>query len=137
MKQIIRAPRAGNPVGPYSQAVVVGDLIFVSAEKGVDPVSGKPAEGGVAGETTQALLNIRAILEEAGASPADVVRCVVYMLDTEDFAVMNRAYGAFFTSSHPARSTVMVSRLPLGLKVLIEVTAVRGAGKEWAPKANV
>jgi 2-iminobutanoate/2-iminopropanoate deaminase len=128
MKRAVIAPKAGKPIGPYSQAVVVGDLIFVSAEKGVAPLTGRTAEGGIAGETTQALKNIATIIEEAGASLNDIVRCVVYMLETEDFSAMNEAYGAFFSSPFPARSTVMVSRLPLGLKVLIEATAVRGAG---------
>jgi 2-iminobutanoate/2-iminopropanoate deaminase len=125
-KKIIEAPAAGKPAGPYSQAVVVGDWIFVSGEKGMDPATGHIVEGGIKAETVQTLKNIQTILEAAGASMKDVVRCVVYMADTEDFAGMNEAYAPFFPTNPPARSTVIVAALPLGLQVLIEATAVRG-----------
>ena len=95
-KTVIEAPAAGKPVGPYSQAVMVGDSIFVCGEKGVDPVSGKIVQGGVGAETRQTLRNIQAILEAAGSSLKDVVRCVVYMCELGDFPVMNEAYGEFF-----------------------------------------
>jgi 2-iminobutanoate/2-iminopropanoate deaminase len=124
-KKTISAPAAGAPVGPYSQAVVSGNWIFVSAEKGVDPTTGKIAEGGVRAETIQVLKNIQAILQAAGASMNDVVRCVVYLKDIEDFPAMNKAYASIFTSEPPARTTVGVAALPLGLKVMIEATAVR------------
>jgi 2-iminobutanoate/2-iminopropanoate deaminase len=122
-KRTIEAPAAGKPVGPYSQAIVAGNWIFVSGEKGVDPATGKIVDGGIAPQTGQALTNVKAILKAAGASMEDVVRCVVYMADTEDFQLMNKAYAVFFPKDPPARSTVMVAALPLGLEVLIEVTA--------------
>ncbi len=124
-KKTISAPAAGTPVGPYSQAVVSGNWIFVSAEKGVDPTTGKIAQGGVRGETIQVLKNIQAILQAAGASMNDVVRCVVYLSDIEDFPAMNEAYASIFTSEPPARTTVGVAALPLGLKVMIEATAMK------------
>ena len=127
-KQIVAAPAAGKPVGPYSQAVMVGEWIFVSGEKGMDPATGEIVQGGVRAQTRQAMKNIAAILEAAGSSLDDVVRCVVYMADTEDFQQMNEAYGAFFPKAPPARSTVIVAELPLKLQVLIEATAVRGTG---------
>ncbi len=124
-KKIVSAPAAGIPVGPYSQAVVSGNWIFVSAEKGVDPLTGKIAEGGVRGETLQVLKNIDAILKAAGASIEDVVRCVVYLKNIEDFSVMNEAYATVFISEPPARTTVGVAALPLGLSVMIEATAIK------------
>ena len=112
-----------------SQAVAVEDWIFVSGEKGVDPSTGKIAEGGIAAETRQALTNIKMILKAAGASMDDVVRCVVYMADTDDFSQMNEVYASFFPKIAPARSTVIVAELPLGLQILVEATALRGSGK--------
>jgi 2-iminobutanoate/2-iminopropanoate deaminase len=126
-RKIIEAPAAGKPVGPYSQAIVVGDWIFVSGEKGMDPTTGLIVEGGIKAETRQTLKNIQTILEAAGASMEDVVRCVVYMADTEDFTGMNEAYAPFFPKNPPVRSTVIVAELPLGLQILIEATAIRGA----------
>jgi 2-iminobutanoate/2-iminopropanoate deaminase len=127
-KEIISAPAAGNPAGPYSQAVKVGDWIFVSGEKGIDPTTDQIVEGGIRAQTVQALKNVEAILKAAGSSLADVVRCVVYMSDTDDFAAMNEAYAEFFPKDPPARSTVIVARLPLNLQVLIEATAIQGIG---------
>jgi 2-iminobutanoate/2-iminopropanoate deaminase len=122
-KTVISSPRAGTPVGPYSQAIAVNGWIFVSGEKGVDPATGKIVEGGVPGETGQALKNIQAILEDAGSSLDDVVRCVVYLSDISTFPEMNRVYAEFFTRNPPARTTVGVAALPLGLHVMIEATA--------------
>ena len=127
-KKKIVAPAAGKPVGPYSQAITVGDWIFISGEKGVDPATGEIVEGGIRAQTGQTLQNIQAVLEAAGSSPADVVRCVVYMADTEDFQTMNEIYAPFFPDPPPARSTVIVAELPLGLQILIEATALKGSG---------
>jgi len=125
-RTIVEAPAAGKPVGPYSQAVVVNGTIFVSAEKGVDPATGKIVEGGVPAQTEQTLRNIRAILEAAGSSLRDVVRCVVYLTDISQFSAMNEVYAKFFSLNPPARTTVGVASLPLGLAVMIEVTAIKG-----------
>jgi 2-iminobutanoate/2-iminopropanoate deaminase len=125
----VTAPDAGKPVGPYSQAVVAGGWIFVSAEKGVDPATGKIVEGGVPAETEQTLTNIRTILAAAEASLGDVVRCVVYLTDISQFPAMNEVYARFFPERPPARTTVGVSELPLGLNVMIEATAWKEAGR--------
>jgi 2-iminobutanoate/2-iminopropanoate deaminase len=122
-KEIVQAPAAGTPVGPYSQAVIADDWIFVSAEKGVNPSTGKIVPGGVPAETEQTLTNIRTILEAAGSSLNEVVRCVVYMKDIDQFAAMNEVYAGFFSKNPPARTTVGVAALPLGLQVMIEATA--------------
>jgi 2-iminobutanoate/2-iminopropanoate deaminase len=124
-KKAVSAPAAGNPVGPYAQAVTAGDWIFVSAEKGIDPQTGRIAEGGIQGETSQVLRNIEAILEAAGASMQHVVRCVVYLKNMEDFPAMNEAYATVFSENPPARTTIGVASLPLGLNVMIEATAFR------------
>jgi len=125
-KTVIEAPEAGKPVGPYSQAIEVNGWIFVCGEKGVDPSTGKIVEGGIKTETAQALKNIETILRSAGSSLDDVVRCVVYMRQIEEFAAMNEVYADFFQTRPPARTTVGVAELPLGLRVMIEATAYRG-----------
>jgi len=124
-KTIVRAPEAGTPVGPYSQAVEANGWIFVSAEKGVDPSTGKIVEGGVPAQTEQTLQNISTILGAAGASLRDVVRCVVYLTDINQFAAMNEVYSRYFPENPPARTTVQAAALPLGLQVMIEATALR------------
>lgn len=124
-KTVIKAPEAGTPVGPYSQAIEANGWIFVCGEKGVDPGTGKIVEGGIAAETAQTLKNIQAILEAAGASLDDVVRCVVYLKDIGEFQGMNEVYARFFPKAPPARTTVGVAELPLGLRMMIEATAVR------------
>jgi 2-iminobutanoate/2-iminopropanoate deaminase len=121
-RTVVHAPAAGNPVGPYSQAVIADGWVFVSAEKGVDPNTGKTAVG-VGPQTDQCLKNIRAVLSAAGAEMTDIVRCVVYLKDIKDFPLINEIYGEFFQADPPARTTVEVSNLPLGLAVMIEATA--------------
>ncbi len=122
-KEIIATDRAALPVGPYSQAVKVEDLIFVAGEKGIDPATGKIVSGGIEAETRQTLENVKAILEAGGASMADVVRTVVYLTDIGEFALMNQVYAEYFTSEPPGRSCVQVVALPANAHVEIEVTA--------------
>ena len=124
-KKVIATDKAALPVGPYSQAIEAGDFIFVAGEKGLDPKTGKIVEGGIAAETRQTLENVKAILEEAGASMDDAVRSVVYMTDIGQFAEMNGVYGEYFTVDPPPRSCVQVVALPAGAHVEIEITAVR------------
>jgi 2-iminobutanoate/2-iminopropanoate deaminase len=126
-KTVIVATAAGKPVGPYSQAIEVNGWIFVCGEKGVDPSTGKIAEGGIKAETAQTLKNIETILRSAGSSLDDVVRCVVYLRQIDEFAAMNEVYAEFFQTQPPARTTVGVADLPLGLRVMIEATAYRGS----------
>ena len=122
-KQIITTDKAALPVGPYSQAVRVGDLLFVAGEKGIDPATNKIVPGGIEEETRQTLENIKAILEAGGAAMENVVRSVVYMTDMAEFGKMNAIYADYFTSDPPGRSCVQVVALPAGAHVEIEVTA--------------
>ena len=122
-KEVITSNKAALPVGPYSQAIRVGDLIFVAGEKGIDPVINKIVEGGIATETRQTLENIKAILGAAGATMENVVRTVVYLTDIGDFAEMNAVYAEYFTTDPPGRSCVQVVALPAGAHVEIEATA--------------
>jgi 2-iminobutanoate/2-iminopropanoate deaminase len=127
-KQIISTPEAAAPAGPYSQAVVAGNMIFVCGEKGVDPLTGEKALG-VEAQTRQALKNIHTILAAAGSSLKNVVRMVVYMKDLARFNEMNQVCEECFPKDPPARTTVGVSDLPLDLEILIEVTAITDPGQ--------
>ncbi len=123
-KEVITTDRAALPVGPYSQAIKTGELIFVAGEKGIDPATGAIVSGGIAAETRQTLENISAILEAAGATMDHAVRTVVYMTDISEFAEMNAVYAEYFPNDPPGRSCVQVVALPAGANVEIEVTAV-------------
>jgi 2-iminobutanoate/2-iminopropanoate deaminase len=116
---------AGVPVprGPYSPAVRAGDFIFVSGQVPVNPASGKMVSGDIAEETRQVLTNIQSILESAGASLADVVRCGVFLADGNDFAAMNTVYAEFFGDSRPARATVVTGFAIPGIRIEIDATA--------------
>jgi 2-iminobutanoate/2-iminopropanoate deaminase len=118
--------RAPRPVGPYSQAVVAGEWIFASGQIPLDPGSGALVEGEIEAQTERVLANLRAVLETAGASLADVVRTTVFLSDLDDFQRMNAVYARHFTTSpFPARSTIQAARLPLGVKVEIDAIARR------------
>lgn len=123
-KEVITTDKAALPVGPYSQAIKTGELIFVAGEKGIDPVTGEIVGGGIAAETRQTLDNVAAILEAAGATMDHAVRTVVYMTDISEFAEMNAVYAGYFPTDPPGRSCVQVVALPAGAQVEIEVTAV-------------
>lgn len=125
MKQIIRTDKAPQPVGPYSQAVVAGDLVYVAGQGPADPVTGRKVEGGIAAETEQVLKNIQAILEAAGCTLRDVVKTNVYLSHTGDFRVMNEVYARFFGEAPPARTTVQASP-PVPILVEIDCVAYRG-----------
>ena len=127
MKKIIRTDGAPRPVGPYSQAVVAGGLVFVSGQVSIDPGTGKLVVGDVRTQTRQVLLNISSILEEAGTDLSRVVRAGVFLADMDDFAAMNDAYRAFFEREPPARTTVEAARLPLDARVEIDVVALAGS----------
>ena len=116
----IKAPAA---IGPYSQAIKVGGLVFVSGQLPIDPATGAFAEGGIKELTRQSLTNMKAILEEAGTSMANVVKTTVFLADMNDFAAMNEVYAEFFAAPFPARSAVAVKTLPKGALVEIECIA--------------
>ena len=122
-KKVITTDKAALPVGPYSQGIQVGNLIFVAGEKGLDPKTGKIVEGGIGAETRQTLENIKAILEAAGATMDNVIRTVVYLTDINDFAEMNGVYAGYFPTDPPGRTCVQVVALPAGANVEIEASA--------------
>ena len=119
----ISTEKAPSAIGPYSQAIQVNGLIFVSGQLPVDPATGNFAEGGIKELTRQSLTNIKAILEEAGSDMTKVVKTSVFLADMNDFAEMNEVYAQFFQQPFPARSAVAVKTLPKGAKVEIECIA--------------
>ena len=123
MKKIISTTKAPSAIGPYSQAIQVGNLIYTSGQIPVNPATGSFVEGGIKEQTRQSLLNVKAILEEAGLTMGNVVKTTVFMADMNDFADMNTVYAEFFTEPYPARSAVAVKTLPKGALVEIEVVA--------------
>ena len=123
MKQVISTPKAPAAIGPYSQAIRVGNLIYTSGQIPIKPATGQFVEGGIKEQTRQSLTNVKAILEEAGTSMVNVVKTTVFMADMNDFADMNAVYAEFFTEPFPARSAVAVKTLPKGALVEIEVVA--------------
>lgn len=124
MKQVISTEKAPSAIGPYSQAIQVGKMIYTSGQLPVDPATGSFPEGGIKEQTRQSLLNVKAILEEAGASMENVVKTTVFLADMSDFADMNAVYAEFFSQPYPARSAVAVKTLPKGASVEIEVVAI-------------
>ena len=123
MKKVIRTAKAPSAIGPYSQAIQVGGFVYTSGQIPIDPATGVFVEGGIKEQTRQSLLNVKAVLEEAGLTMADVVKTTVFMADMNDFADMNAVYAEFFTEPYPARSAVAVKTLPKGALVEIEVVA--------------
>lgn len=121
--KIISTKKAPAAIGPYSQVVQVGNLVCTSGQIPIDPATGVFVEGGIKEQTRQSLLNVKAILEEAGLTMSDVVKTTVFMADMNDFADMNAVYAEFFTEPYPARSAVAVKTLPKGAMVEIEVIA--------------
>jgi 2-iminobutanoate/2-iminopropanoate deaminase len=122
MKRAIKTSKSTPPIGPYSQAIVAGGFVFVAGQGGVDPQTGEVVPGGVAAQTRQTLENVKAILEAASCTLADVVSSTVYLADMADFAAMNQVYGEFFREDPPARTTVGVASLPMGIAV--EITCI-------------
>jgi 2-iminobutanoate/2-iminopropanoate deaminase len=123
MKRNIATDKAPLPIGPYSQAVVNDGYVFVSGQVPFSPQTGELIEGDIALQTERVLLNISAILEEAGTSLDHVVKTTVFLADMNDFVSMNEAYGRYFKTVPPARSTVEVARLPRDARIEIEVIA--------------
>ena len=123
MKKVISTPKAPAAIGPYSQAIQVGNLIYTSGQIPIDPATGQLVEGGIKEQTRQSLSNIQAILQEAGLTMTSVVKTTVFMADMVDFADMNSIYAEFFTEPYPARSAVAVKTLPKNALVEIEVVA--------------
>ena len=123
MKQVISTLQAPAAIGPYSQAIRVGNLVYTSGQLPIDPATGAFPEGGITAQTRPSLLSVQAILAEAGLSMNDVVKTTVFLADMNDFAAMNAVYADFFSEPFPARSAVAVKTLPKGAQVEIEVIA--------------
>src|SRR5829696_4745659 len=124
MKELITASGAAKAIGPYSPAVKVGNMVFLSGSIPLDPVSGQLVEGGIKEQTTRVMENIKALLTAAGADLNQVVRTTVFMIDLGEFAAMNEIYASYFSAPYPARSTVQVVKLPRDVRVEIDVIAV-------------
>jgi 2-iminobutanoate/2-iminopropanoate deaminase len=122
-RQAISTSNAPAAVGPYSQAIVSGDLVFCAGQGAIDAATGNVLTGTVEEETERTLRNLGAVLDAAGVGFADVVKTTVFLTDMDDFAAMNGVYATFFPDPPPARSTVAVKQLPKGFKVEIEAIA--------------
>ncbi|MDQ3400994.1 MAG: Rid family detoxifying hydrolase [Chloroflexota bacterium] len=123
--QRVEAPGAPKAVGPYSHAIVVGDLVYCSGQGPLDPVTGENVRGDIGVETATVLGNLAAVLDAAESGLDQVIKTTVYLVDMADFAAMNQAYGARFGNHRPARTTVGVASLPRGFRVEIECIATR------------
>ena len=123
MKKVINTNQAPAAIGPYSQAIKVGNLVYTSGQIPINPATGNFVEGGIKEQTRQSLTNIKAILEGTGLSMNNVVKTTVFLADMNDFADMNSVYAEFFSEPYPARSAVAVKTLPKGALVEIEVVA--------------
>lgn len=125
MRKIIATEHAPRAVGPYSQAIDTGGLVFCSGQIGIDPESGQLAGPGAREQATQCIKNLGAVLGAAGLGLGDVVKTTVFLIDMGEFAAVNEAYAALFTGDSPARSAVAVTSLPKGARVEIEAIAAR------------
>ena len=121
--KVISTTKAPAAIGPYSQAIKVGNLVYTSGQIPINPTTGNFVEGGIKEQTRQSLTNVKAILEEAGLTMSNVLKTTVFMADMNDFADMNAVYAEFFAEPYPARSAVAVKTLPKGALVEIEVVA--------------
>ena len=126
MKTIINTNNAPAPIGPYSQAVMAGNLIFFSGQVPINPVTNEVVTGDIKKETKQVMENIKAILIEAGIDFSSIVKTSIFLTSMNDFAQVNEVYGTYFSSDFPARETVQVSALPKNVNVEISVIASKG-----------
>jgi 2-iminobutanoate/2-iminopropanoate deaminase len=124
MREAVRTDKAPAAIGPYSQAVRMGNLLFCSGQIPLDPATGELVTGDVAAQTRQVFANLGAVLSEAGAGFEHVARTTVYLADMSDFAAMNAVYATFFSAPAPARSTIQAAGLPRNARVEIDVIAV-------------
>ena len=123
MKQAVASPDAPRAIGPYSQAVRAGQLLFVSGQVPLDPATGQIVGGDIAAQTRRVFDNLDAVLKAGGRSFSDVVRTTVFLADMNDFAAVNEVYGTYFSEPYPARATVQVARLPKDARVEIDLIA--------------
>jgi 2-iminobutanoate/2-iminopropanoate deaminase len=126
VRKAVVTEKAPKPLGPYSQAIIEGDFIFLAGQGCTNPATGKLELGDVRSETKRTFENVRAILDAAGSSLDDVTKCNVYLRDINDFAAMNEVYKTFFSAPFPARTTIQAGALPGGIAVEIECIARKG-----------
>lgn len=126
MKTIIKTFAAPAPIGPYSQAVLAGNTLFVSGQIAINPATGKMVQTSISDEARQVMENLKAILEEAGLRFENVVKTSIFLINIADFNALNEVYGSFFTGDFPARETVQVAKLPKDANVEISIVAVKG-----------
>ena len=124
MKQLITSAAAAPAIGPYSPAVLVGNLLFLSGQIPLDPASGAIVDGDIRAQTTRVLENLGALLKAGGGDFSNVVRTTIFLSDLSDFAVVNEIYATYFSAPYPARATVQVARLPRDVRVEIDAIAV-------------
>lgn len=124
MKEIISTEKGPKAIGPYSQAVRANGFIYISGQGAIDPATGALVAGGIAEQTARALDNLKAIVEAGGSSLDHAVKVTVFLKDMNDFAAMNEVYTRYFPKNKPARTTVEVARLPLDLRVEIDLIAL-------------
>jgi 2-iminobutanoate/2-iminopropanoate deaminase len=125
MNSAVHTPNAPAAIGPYSQAIIAGNTVYVSGQLPIDPATGLFAGDDIAAQTRQSLTNLKSILNEAGADLCDVVKTTVYLANIADFAAMNEVYATFFTAPYPARAAFEVACLPKNALVEIECIAVK------------
>jgi len=123
-KEIISTNNAPQAIGPYSQAVKANGFIFLSGQIPLDPATGSVVEGGIKEQTERVMMNIKSVLDAAGADMKAVVKTTIYLTDLSDFSTVNEIYGNYFRENPPARAAVEVSSLPKGVKVEIEAVAL-------------
>ena len=122
-KKAFLTSKAPKPIGPYSQAIQTGKLVFLAGQIPLDPTSGQLIEGDIVAQTRRAMDNVMAVLEEAGLGPDHVVKTTIYLADMADFPVMNEVYGSYFKGTPPARSAIQAARLPKDARIEIDVIA--------------
>jgi 2-iminobutanoate/2-iminopropanoate deaminase len=127
MKKIVETDKAPAAIGPYSQAIQFSGLLFVSGQIAIDPKTGECVEGGIETQTEQVLINVKAIIEEAGMGLEDVLKCSCFIKNMDDFTTFNAIYNRYFGANPPARETIEVARLPKD--ALVEVSAICGVAR--------
>jgi len=125
MKTIVNTNNAPAPIGPYSQAVIAGNLVFISGQVAISPTTGELVLDDIKTETKQVMENIKSILTEAGIDFSNIVKTSIFLKDMQNFAQVNEVYGGYFTDQFPARETIQVSGLPKNVNVEITVTAIK------------
>ncbi|WP_213975784.1 RidA family protein [Tepidanaerobacter acetatoxydans] len=123
MKKVINTNLAPKAIGPYSQAIMLEDLLFASGQIAIDPKKGEIVEGGIEAQTSQVMENIKNILSAAEMDFSNIVKTTIFLTDLNNFSIVNDIYGSYFTKEPPARSCVEISRLPKGALIEIEVIA--------------